>query len=400
MVELYWIVLLRDVPFARYRDDPQVAAAVDELSRLCKTTHFLGNTGQPFTPDSLFRPNYPGVQDGPRISQFLLWSYEFDGNPVEQRKNTLLPVVGGDGIEFLTGYDEWLGAERGFPGKDPIAKARMDSQPRYIRSGRDLGWYGNTTGLNMTYMNTAGLLSQFGRQALSEANPYKHTKLLINGGVAHLALLCGLIANSYHFMYQKWVHRTLRPEVFSGRVHNHITGKAKYPIDAALLNSDVLPKIFDRMALVNQRRGIADGKGTYLLPCVWSVGSPTFPSYPQGHGTATGIGTTLIKAWFDENYVIPESMAVSPNADGTTLEPYRYGKDGPPLTIGGELNKLAYNITWGRNFAGVHYYSDAVAANAMGEAIAMRALAEDRTTTPEKFGRFSFTKFDGTKVSF
>jgi hypothetical protein len=35
MIELYWIVLLRDVPFARYRDDPQVASAVDELSRLC-----------------------------------------------------------------------------------------------------------------------------------------------------------------------------------------------------------------------------------------------------------------------------------------------------------------------------------------------------------------------------
>ena len=37
--------------------------------------------------------------------------------------------------------------------------------------------------------------------------------------------------------------------------------------------------------------------------------------------------------------------------DGTALVPYT----GPPLTIGGELNKLAHNMSAGRDMSGVHW---------------------------------------------
>lgn len=45
---------------------------------------------------------------------------------------------------------------------------------------------------------------------------------------------------------------------------------------------------------------------------------------------------TLLKAFFDENAVIPSPVQPDPN-DPSKLVPYV----GPPLTVGGELNKLA-----------------------------------------------------------
>jgi hypothetical protein len=400
MLELYWMALLRDVPFEKYKDDPLAAAAAEELSQFSKSV--TDSERAPVSAPTLFLADYPGISDGPRISQLVLWSFEFDGIPVEQRRATPLAVVGEHGVEFLTAYGEWLWAQRGYPGNAPIGQPPMDPQVRFIRNGRDLGWFADQSSVNTTYLNAGLLLLQFGKEALNEANPYKHTRVIGGLGsfdIAHLENLLGHSANAHHFCNQKWLHRRLRPEAFSGRVHNHLNGSAKYPINDRLLNSKVLPRIYDHNAEVNRRRGMENPKGSYLLPCLWGEGCATHPSYPQGHGTAAGIGATLLKAWFDENFVIPESLAVAPSTDGTGLAPYKYGRDGPPLTIGGELNKLAYNVTWGRNMSGVHYLSDGVAANRLGEEIAVQLLHEDRQTASERFGGFAFTRFDGTKVT-
>src|SRR6185503_16835219 len=53
---------------------------------------------------------------------------------------------------------------------------------------------------------------------------------------------------------QKWlVHRRLRPEEFGGRVHNLLTGVATYPINAEILFSTSLARVFS-------------AHGTFLLP--------------------------------------------------------------------------------------------------------------------------------------
>ena len=46
------------------------------------------------------------------------------------------------------------------------------------------------------------------------------------------------------------------------------------------------------------------------------------------------------------------------------------------LTVEGELNKLAANISIGRNMAGVHYFTDYYDSARMGEEIAIRILEE------------------------
>jgi hypothetical protein len=67
--------------------------------------------------------------------------------------------------------------------------------------------------------------------------------------------------------------------------------------------------------------------------------------------------------------------------------------------VGGELNKLASNIATGRNLAGVHWRSDARESLKAGEAVAISILRDQRACYNERFDGFTFTKFDGTRVT-
>jgi hypothetical protein len=78
---------------------------------------------------------------------------------------------------------------------------------------------------------------------------------------------------------------------------------------------------------------------------------------------------------------------------------YVVGVDGPQLTVGGELNKLAHNLSLGRDMSGVHWRPDDIQGNCQGEEVAIRILREARATLPEPFGGFMFTKFDGTTTT-
>jgi hypothetical protein len=138
---------------------------------------------------------------------------------------------------------------------------------------------------------------------------------------------------------------------------------------------------------------IFDKYGTYLLPQVFPEGCPLHPSYGQGHATVAGACVTILKAWFDESFVIPNP--VQPTPDGLSLVPY----SGPPLTVGGELNKLASNTSQARNMAGVHWRSDADESLKLGEAVAISVLRDQRRIFNENFRGFSLTKFDGTTIT-
>ena len=96
------------------------------------------------------------------------------------------------------------------------------------------------------------------------------------------------------------------------------TTTARYDIHPEILNSPVLTTIQMKY-------------GTYLLPMAYPEGSPTHPSYPAGHAAMAGAGATMLKAFYDETFVIPSLVVAS--ADGTALVPYT----GTPLTVGNEL---------------------------------------------------------------
>ena len=157
-------------------------------------------------------------------------------------------------------------------------------------------------------------------------------------------------------------------------------GEKDYPINPVLSTSTVIPKI----AAVNG--------GYYFLPQAYPEGSPVHPAFTAGHATLGGACVTILKAFFNDQALIPNPK--QPNATGTALVAYTES-DANQLTVGGELNKLASNISFGRNFAGVHWRSDFTASMLRGEDIAISLLEDWGFTYNENFAGFEFTDFRG-----
>ena len=390
MVELYWAALLRDVPFTNYDSDPLAQAAAAELSKL---SVFRGPKvkGQ-VTTGTLFRGFTAGDTVGPYLSQFLLKPILFGAQYVEQRMRALLP-----GIDYVTQYDEWLSIQNG---SKPAKTLQFDPTRRYIRNGRDIGQWVHIDVLYQAYFDAMLIIAQPPDPSdeltggglgvpLNSGNPYLRS---LNqegfgtfGGPGIATAVAEIATRALKAVwYQKWVvHRRLRPEAYGGLVHNTIAKSAKYPLHGDVLNSQALNRI--------------QGKyGSYLLPQIFPEGSPLHPSYGAGHATVAGACVTVLKAIFDESFVIPNPVV--PTADGLALTPYT-GPDAGNLTVGGELNKLAANVGVGRNIAGVHWRSDYTESLKLGEMIAISVLRDQRLTYGEDFEGFTFTRFDGTKIT-
>ena len=97
----------------------------------------------------------------------------------------------------------------------------------------------------------------------------------------------------------------------------------------------------------------------------------------SAHAVIAGACATVLKACFAESWELPQPVVAT--RDGLALEPYT----GPPLTVGGELDKLAQNIAIGRNFAGVHWRSDGIEGIRFGEEFAIRFRREAKVTANE-----------------
>jgi hypothetical protein len=391
MGELYWMALLRDVNFTDYDTNPDVQDAAHSLS--VEFTDFRGpKSGGKVTPATLFRGVTRGDLMGPYISQFLLRGNripalgltEKDGMiqygtlTINQRQKTAVC-----GVDYMTDYHNWLDVQNGV---DTSGTDHFDSTPRFIRNPRDIGTYVHFDALYEAYLNACLIL--LGMNAPFDlGNPYLDSSTQIGfgtfGGPHILSLVTEVATRALKAVwYQKWfVHRRLRPEEFGGLIHNHLSGAAKYPINKEILESSVVDRVKAKY-------------GTYLLPMAFPEGSPTHPAYGAGHATVAGACTTILKAWFDESFVIPDP--VIPNGDGTALVDYM-GPDKGKLTVGGELNKVAANIAIGRNMAGVHWRTDYTESIKLGEAIAIGILEEQKATYNEE-SFFTLTKFDGTAI--
>jgi hypothetical protein len=66
------------------------------------------------------------------------------------------------------------------------------------------------------------------------------------------------------------------------------------------------------------------------------------------------------------------------------------------MTVAGELNKLANNISFGHGVhAGIHWRSDTSSSIQLGEAVAISMLQDRAVTYAEKFS-IDIQKIDGT----
>lgn len=137
------------------------------------------------------------------------------------------------------------------------------------------------------------------------------------------------------------------------------------------------------------------GSHNYLLPMAFCEGSPMHPSYGAGHATVAGACVTILKAFFDHKETFKE--VYQPFSDGSKLENITNDYTAKPLTVEGELNKLASNISIGRDWAGVHYFTDYIESIRMGEQIALGILEEQKITYGENFS-MTVPLFDGGSI--
>jgi membrane-associated phospholipid phosphatase len=387
MAELYWQALSRDVPFSRYGAEPLTRAALQDLARF-SAFHGIG-------AGTLFRGLTPGDATGPYISQFLAKPIPFGSQTLVQAYRT---AQAGD--DHLTTYATWLNIQNGVPATTTNS---FDPVPRYLSTGRDLAEFvhGCQSGCPQTPeeglsasafdggflagATAALILLGFGPEAVDVGHPYsrltKQGAFITFGAVHVLDLVTRVIEPALKAAwYQKWmVHRRLRPEEYAGCVHNHQQGKAAYPIHPALLGSQALAATFD-------------AHDSHLLPIAYPEGCPAHPAYPSGHATVAGACVTMLKAFFNESFPIPQPQVAS--ADGVALVEYP-----GTLLVGQELDKLASNVAMGRVLAGVHWRSDAEAGLKLGEAVAISLLRDLTATYPEDFRGFSLTTFDGTRIT-
>jgi hypothetical protein len=390
-VELYWMALMRDINFADYDTSPVAQAAIDDLSKL---SDFRGpKVGARVTSQTLYRDTYPGCTDGPYVSQFLLQPVGFGAQRVDVRIQTNAP-----GVEYVTTLSDWLDVINGCQ----PAQRNTPAGLVFARNGRDLAAYVHSDVLFQAYF-VAMLNLLGGTYRANPGNPYgsfiDHTGTGlplppgVTGAMAQIGfgtfgapaiaeLVCEPATRALkHQWYQKWlVHRRLRPEEFGGHVEVQRLNRAAYPFHGDLFRSTALDTTLGKF-------------GTHLLPQAFPEGSPAHTAYGSGHATVAGACVTVLKAFFDETEEIRNPMVPSP--DGQMLVPYT----GAPLTVGGELNKLASNVSQARNIAGVHWRTDATEANRLGEEVSISLLRDMRGLQRESFDGYTFTRFDGTMIT-
>lgn len=430
MAELYWMALSRDVYFGDFNGDSTIQSALDDLSNNYTKFPIPKNSNLfPLSKGNIFRGFTMGDIKGPYISQFLLKGNDdvdqdqnqgyikYGSLRIDQRQLTVLPTTPMDINDFVIDYAEWLDIQDGKKSPSDITCGnRYDtSGRRFIRNMRDLANYVHIDALPQEFVNAALILIYLGVPSVGppagpcafppppfdKENPYiaRYEKQEGFGtfGSPHILTLVAEVTTRAlkAAWYHKWfVHRRLRPEEFGGLINRQlgeVPGHSfDYPINPEILRingGSSTPTVLDR---------IKTKFNSYLLPQVYPEASPIHPSYPSGHATIAGACVTILKAFFKEDFEIPKP--VQSNSAGNALIPAT-NFDGSalvePLTVRNELDKLASNISIGRNIAGVHYRSDYTQSLFLGEQVAISVLEDQEDTYLEKYC-ISFHKFDGS----
>jgi len=387
----------------------------------------------------LFRGITPGDRVGPYISQFLLSGTRSQGTEsgadqngkgriaygsitIDQRVSTARAFQ-----DHMTTWEEWLDVQHG---ANLAGFEEYEGSTRFIWTPRDLATYVHYDALYQAYLNACLILLAEG-YPLDPGLPFTapdfqdHQQGFAQFGGPHILSLVTEVATRAlkAVRYQKFnIHRRLRPEALAARIYKQAENKKYFRADELetmlndLLKSEILTNVGDRNERIDPKTGnlasvnyrdpktqkpipLKDG-GNYLLPMPFREGSPMHPAYGAGHATVAGACVTILKAFFDHGQ--PLTLAGS---DTKAFVPKENGKElgivavanGERLTVEGELNKLASNISIGRNWAGVHYFTDYIESVRLGEQIAIGMLEEQKLTYGENFS-MTVPLFDGSTV--
>lgn len=362
------------------------------------------------TLNVLFRGSTAGAKQGPYISQFMLiGTYNLAGAaPINGmiayglQATSQAQLVPEEGTEYMTTWDSWLEVQQGQNYQQPPHLVR-----RRIHTPRDLAGYVHFDALYQAYLNACLILLK-NELDVDGGNPIAQKRVDNSMGFAtwggpHILSLVTEVATrglraARRTKFQ--VHRRARPEVIAARLaqvaNNHVghmDAGAVAQINNMLTelgynaatNAPRPGSILDWVAQYNTAknngasvRPLHDNKN-FLLPMAFIEGSPMHPAYGAAHATVAGACVTILKAFFESERQYSEAVKggttfyAADNAD--RLVPSAR-TDGAKAKIFEELDKLAANISIGRNMAGVHYYSDYYDSLRMGERIAISLLEE------------------------
>ena len=401
-VEHYWASLLADVPFTDYSTNSLVGQAVADMNNMS----FLSSAANkqfpyPVTRQNLFRGQFSpgdGNVQGPYVSQFMVQPTFYGSQLLNQKHQTFLPEGVGGGANFMTSVAEYQMVQNGGDSGRHLA---FDSTFRHHRNGRDLAAYTHVDVLYQGYFVSLLILASIGALP-NPSNPYVGSQtqkgFTTLGGPDAAATLAEMATRALKASwYHKWIKDLrLRPEEYGALVHARKTGSSPFPQAAGALHNDVLNSAALPFTFAKY--------GTYLLPQAFPEGSPTHPCYPTGHGTVGGACITALKFFFDGSQKIRPLLTNAgsdvkvPSTDGLSLNIYT-GSDKDNLDVNGELNKLAYNVSFGHGIhAGIHFRSSTYSSILLGEQVALSVLRDRAGSYNEPF-TIQITKFDGTTAT-
>jgi hypothetical protein len=377
MIENYWMAILRDVAFSEYATHPLALQACAELTPFAAAikapTDQFGNV----TPQALFRDKAPGTDVGHYLSQAWFHPLPYGAQFIEPTTQALP-----SGLDFMKDETNWLRVQNGLV---PLESTGTLPVLRWMNDGRCLSQWVHIDVLFQAYFQMCLMLASKNAPP-NPSNPYAASLTqdafgTWGGPWAKTFMAYASSTALKTVWHTKWfVHRRARPEAYAGRVHYLMQHGVPFDVPTEVLNS----------VAVNH---LLSNNGTALLPMAFPEGSPIHPSYGAGHATVAGCGATMLKFVFDGNAPWP-GQALVPNAAGTALENYV----GDPLTINGEINKVASNVATGRNIAGVHWRSDAYESLRLGQAVAVAVLRDHMATYNENVGQVAIQGFDGETI--
>ena len=459
MAEVYELALLRDVPltgFCGTNPDPKVTDSVNRLNALAyRPAKQAGRPGRPrktdncenVTAQTAFRGSSPGVDVGPYLSQFMLI-----GTADQANSNTVTVADGwvtygalrvdqrvlvAKEEDYMTSFSDWLSVQNGKNTQKDAKLFENQSQRRFISTPRDLTTYVHYDALYEAYLNACLILLEMKAPADSAFdNLSGRGKLFVNhpsqnllkyerqaGGFAlyggpHILTLVTEVATRAlkAVRYQKFNnHLRLRPEALAARIEKAEAIENAFPSIGKPFTglANAIKKTVCKIKNANTTNSNA------LLPMAFQEGSPMHPSYGAGHATVAGACVTVLKAFFDTAAVFatpngggqPAFRHFKPCDTAVVFTPDNQDECGKQLgtvlinrggetflTLEGELNKLAANISIGRNMAGVHYFSDYYDSLRMGEAIAIGLLEEQALCYPTDPFILTLPTFDGEEI--
>jgi hypothetical protein len=383
LVELYWASLLRDVAFTNYSTHSVAIQAANELSSL--TTYAGPREAGQVTPGLLFRGGFAGEAIGPYMSQFLLQNTSLGALPVVQQYSTSKR-----NLDYMLDPTTFQQVQNGISTGLQLRPAA----PAFLHNGRGLAAYTHVDVLYQAYFTAYLVLNTMngGNPApLNPGNPYNGSKTQ-NGfatmGQPDIAATLAAVASEAlkAVWFQKWfVHLRHRPESGGALVYLMKTGQAN------TIEGQLSPTVLNSQAVQSSFAN----NNSYFLTQAFPEGSPTHPAYPTGHGTVAGACITVLKFFFDGDFVIRNPQV--PSSGGKVLNSYT-GSDAGQMTINGELHKLAHNVSFGHGIhAGIHWRSDTDTSIQFGEAVALSVLRDRAHSYNEKF-TVELTKVDGSTV--